>query len=63
MNLRSGRAGRLFSLGVPRKTVGEDQEGRGPEADEDPEEFAVGTNLKAHILAAGIIPDGDGGED
>ena len=53
----------LFSLGVPRDAVREDQEGRSPEANEDPEEFAMSTDLKTRILAAGIIPDGDRCED
>ena len=53
----------LFSLGVPRDAIREDQEGRGPEADENPEEFAMGADFKTHILAAGIIPDSNGCED
>jgi hypothetical protein len=48
---------------VSRDAVGQDQEGLGPEDHEEPKEFAMGAGLEARVLAASIVPDGDGAEN
>ena len=46
-----------------REAVREDQKCRRPEANENTEKLAVRAGFKRYRFSAGIIPDGDGGED
>lgn len=52
----------LLLLHVPRDAIGEDQEGRCPEANEDTEKLSMGADFECGILPSREVPDDDGAE-